>query len=71
MGFLQELYDDCDKLRQTVIRLATESEDNDSSLGELYMHVYKKKNPNKIHSDKFIAVGKVCVKCKCDILESI
>lgn len=43
MDFLQELYDDCDKLRQTVIQLATESEDNDSSLGELYMHIYKKK----------------------------
>lgn len=32
--FLQELYDDCTKLRQTVIQLATESEDNDSSLGK-------------------------------------
>ncbi|XP_056890575.1 ADP-ribosylation factor-binding protein GGA3a isoform X2 [Takifugu flavidus] len=32
---LKELYDDCDKLRQTVIHLATESEDNDSSLGDI------------------------------------
>ncbi|TNM86204.1 hypothetical protein fugu_008475 [Takifugu bimaculatus] len=32
---LKELYDDCDKLRQTVIQLATESEDNDSSLGDI------------------------------------
>lgn len=68
MDFLQELYDDCDKLRQTVIQLATESEDNDSSLGELYMHIYKKKNPTR-STHKFIAVGKVCAKCKCDILE--
>lgn len=35
VDFLQELYDDCDKLRQTVIELATESEDNDSSLGKI------------------------------------
>lgn len=34
MDFLQELYDDCHNLKQTVIELATESEDNDSSLGE-------------------------------------
>ncbi len=32
--FSQELYNDCDKLRQTVFQLATETEDNDSSLGE-------------------------------------
>ena len=32
--FFQELYGDCDKLRQTVFQLATETEDNDSSLGE-------------------------------------
>uniref|UniRef100_A0A674NW98 Golgi associated, gamma adaptin ear containing, ARF binding protein 3a n=1 Tax=Takifugu rubripes TaxID=31033 RepID=A0A674NW98_TAKRU len=32
---LKELHDDCDKLRQTVIQLATESEDNDSSLGDI------------------------------------
>ena len=31
---LKELYGDCDKLRQTVFKLATETEDNDSSLGE-------------------------------------
>ncbi|KAM9314326.1 ADP-ribosylation factor-binding protein GGA3a [Pholidichthys leucotaenia] len=30
-----ELYSDCDKLRQTVIQLATETEDNDSSLGDI------------------------------------
>ncbi|KAG7485893.1 ADP-ribosylation factor-binding GGA3-like isoform X1 [Solea senegalensis] len=30
-----ELYNDCDKLRQTVAQLATESEDNDSSLGDI------------------------------------
>lgn len=30
----QELYGDCDKLRQTVVQLATETEDNDSSLGK-------------------------------------
>lgn len=35
MDFLQELYDNCQKLKQTVIQLATESEDNDSSLGEM------------------------------------
>lgn len=29
----QELYGDCDKLRGTVFKLATETEDNDSSLG--------------------------------------
>lgn len=32
--FLQELYRECDKLRQTVCQFATESEDNDSSLGK-------------------------------------
>lgn len=32
--FLQELYRECDKLRQTVCLFATESEDNDSSLGK-------------------------------------
>lgn len=31
---LQELYRECDKLRQTVCQFATESEDNDSSLGK-------------------------------------
>uniref|UniRef100_UPI0037E9A927 ADP-ribosylation factor-binding protein GGA3a n=1 Tax=Semicossyphus pulcher TaxID=241346 RepID=UPI0037E9A927 len=30
-----ELYRDCDKLRQTVFQLATETEDNDSSLGDI------------------------------------
>ncbi|KAL3996291.1 COMPASS component SWD2 [Sarotherodon galilaeus] len=30
-----ELYGDCDKLRQTVVQLATETEDNDSSLGDI------------------------------------
>uniref|UniRef100_H3CIU9 Golgi associated, gamma adaptin ear containing, ARF binding protein 3a n=1 Tax=Tetraodon nigroviridis TaxID=99883 RepID=H3CIU9_TETNG len=32
---LKELYDNCHKLKQTVIELATESEDNDSSLGDI------------------------------------
>lgn len=32
---IRELYGDCDKLRQTVYQLVTESEDNDTSLGEL------------------------------------
>ncbi|XP_008276700.1 ADP-ribosylation factor-binding protein GGA3a [Stegastes partitus] len=32
---IRELYGDCDKLRQTVYQLATESEDNDTSLGDL------------------------------------
>ncbi|KAG8014891.1 ADP-ribosylation factor-binding protein GGA3, partial [Nibea albiflora] len=31
----EELYTDCDKLRQTVFQLATETEDNDSSLGDI------------------------------------
>lgn len=35
MDYLQELYDDCHRLKQTVIELATESEDNDSSLGKI------------------------------------
>nr|XP_020466667.1 ADP-ribosylation factor-binding protein GGA3 isoform X2 [Monopterus albus] len=32
---LRELYGDCDKLRQTIVQLATETEDNDSSLGAI------------------------------------
>ncbi|XP_038125569.1 ADP-ribosylation factor-binding protein GGA3a [Cyprinodon tularosa] len=32
---IKELYSDCDKLRQTVFKLATETEDNDSNLGEI------------------------------------
>ncbi|CAG5937674.1 unnamed protein product [Menidia menidia] len=32
---IKELYIDCDKLRQTVFTLATETEDDDSSLGEI------------------------------------
>lgn len=32
--FLQELYSECDKLRQSVCQMAAESEDNDSSLGK-------------------------------------
>uniref|UniRef100_A0AAX7W3M5 Golgi associated, gamma adaptin ear containing, ARF binding protein 3a n=1 Tax=Astatotilapia calliptera TaxID=8154 RepID=A0AAX7W3M5_ASTCA len=32
---IRELYGDCDKLRQTVVQLATETEDNDSSLGDI------------------------------------
>ncbi|XP_014331622.1 ADP-ribosylation factor-binding protein GGA3 [Xiphophorus maculatus] len=32
---IKELYNDCDKLRQTVFKLATETEDDDSSLGEI------------------------------------
>nr|XP_033481175.1 ADP-ribosylation factor-binding protein GGA3a [Epinephelus lanceolatus] len=32
---IRELYGDCDKLRQTVFQLATETEDNDSSLGDI------------------------------------
>uniref|UniRef100_A0AAQ5ZUI8 Golgi associated, gamma adaptin ear containing, ARF binding protein 3a n=1 Tax=Amphiprion ocellaris TaxID=80972 RepID=A0AAQ5ZUI8_AMPOC len=32
---IRELYGDCDKLRQTVYQLVTESEDNDTSLGDL------------------------------------
>lgn len=32
--YFQELYNDCDKLRQTVFKLATETEDDDSSLGK-------------------------------------
>jgi len=32
--FFQELYGDCEKLRQTVFQLATETEDNESSLGK-------------------------------------
>uniref|UniRef100_A0A7N8XRK0 Golgi associated, gamma adaptin ear containing, ARF binding protein 3a n=1 Tax=Mastacembelus armatus TaxID=205130 RepID=A0A7N8XRK0_9TELE len=31
---IRELYGDCDKLRQTVFQLATEAEDNDSTLGK-------------------------------------
>lgn len=47
MGFLQELYEDCDKLRRTVIELATESEDNDSSLGKINrgLHVHITTSP--------------------------
>ncbi|KAM6971926.1 ADP-ribosylation factor-binding protein GGA3a [Aplochiton taeniatus] len=32
---IRELYGDCDKLRQTVFKLATDTEDNDSSLGDI------------------------------------
>uniref|UniRef100_A0A8C6NXI5 Golgi associated, gamma adaptin ear containing, ARF binding protein 3 n=1 Tax=Nothobranchius furzeri TaxID=105023 RepID=A0A8C6NXI5_NOTFU len=32
---IKELYNDCDKMRQTVFKLATETEDDDSSLGEI------------------------------------
>ncbi|XP_074486596.1 ADP-ribosylation factor-binding protein GGA3a isoform X1 [Sebastes fasciatus] len=32
---IRELHGDCDKLRQTVFQLATETEDNDSSLGDI------------------------------------
>ncbi|KAG7239252.1 hypothetical protein INR49_029393 [Caranx melampygus] len=32
---IRELYGDCDKLRQKVFQLATETEDNDSSLGDI------------------------------------
>ncbi|XP_060944665.1 ADP-ribosylation factor-binding protein GGA3-like [Limanda limanda] len=32
---IRELYGDCDKLRQTVSQLATETEDNESSLGDI------------------------------------
>ncbi|XP_071396265.1 ADP-ribosylation factor-binding protein GGA3-like, partial [Centroberyx affinis] len=32
---IRELYGDCDKLRRTVFQLATETEDNDSSLGDI------------------------------------
>ncbi|XP_042253257.1 ADP-ribosylation factor-binding protein GGA3a [Thunnus maccoyii] len=32
---IKELYGDCDKLRQTVFQLATETEDNDSNLGDI------------------------------------
>ncbi|XP_037328753.2 ADP-ribosylation factor-binding protein GGA3a isoform X2 [Pungitius pungitius] len=48
---IRELYGDCDKLRQTVFQLATETEDNDSSLGDILqasddlshvVHSYKK-----------------------------
>uniref|UniRef100_A0A8C6MFZ8 Golgi associated, gamma adaptin ear containing, ARF binding protein 3 n=1 Tax=Nothobranchius furzeri TaxID=105023 RepID=A0A8C6MFZ8_NOTFU len=31
---IKELYNDCDKMRQTVFKLATETEDDDSSLGK-------------------------------------
>lgn len=31
---VQELYERCDKLRRTAFKLATEAEDNDSSLGK-------------------------------------
>ncbi|XP_070712550.1 ADP-ribosylation factor-binding protein GGA3a [Pempheris klunzingeri] len=34
---IRELYGDCDKLRQTVFQLATETEDNDSSLGDILL----------------------------------
>lgn len=36
--FPQELYSECDKLRQTVCQMASESEDNDSSLGKNKIH---------------------------------
>ncbi|XP_069553330.1 ADP-ribosylation factor-binding protein GGA3a [Brachyistius frenatus] len=48
---IRELYGDCDKLKQTVFQLATETEDNDSSLGDILqasddlshvIHSYKK-----------------------------
>lgn len=48
---IRELYGDCDKLRQTVFKLATDTEDNDSSLGDILqasddlsrvMNLYKK-----------------------------
>lgn len=32
---IRELYGDCDRLRQTVVQLATETEDDDSSLGDI------------------------------------
>ncbi|XP_075898994.1 LOW QUALITY PROTEIN: ADP-ribosylation factor-binding protein GGA3a [Nelusetta ayraudi] len=32
---IKELYSECDKLRQTVCQMASESEDNDSSLGDI------------------------------------
>ncbi|KAM3623195.1 uncharacterized protein V6R79_008300 [Siganus canaliculatus] len=32
---IKELYSDCDKLRQTVSQIASETEDNDSSLGDI------------------------------------
>ncbi|KAK1886250.1 ADP-ribosylation factor-binding protein GGA3 [Dissostichus eleginoides] len=54
---IRELYADCDKLRQTVFQLATETEDNDSSLGDILQasddlsHV--------IHSYKRIVDGQI------------
>lgn len=33
-SFLQDLYGDCDKLRQSVFQIATETEDHDNSLGK-------------------------------------
>lgn len=84
MDFLQELYDDCHNLKQTVIKLATESEDNDSSLGEKnggLVHVETPTSPRtttpcenilltEIHN-LWEAVGKLCVKLKLNILKCI
>lgn len=34
LGLLQELFDRCESKRRTLFKLASETEDNDSSLGE-------------------------------------
>lgn len=42
---VQELYERCDKLRRTAFKLATEAEDNDSSLGKQHdAPLYSQKN---------------------------
>lgn len=35
MFSFQDLYERCDKLRRTAFKMATETEDNDTSLGSL------------------------------------
>lgn len=46
----QELYERCDKLRRSAFKMATETEDNDASLGLLACHLsYQKPLPGCFH----------------------
>ncbi len=67
--YVQELYERCDKLRRTAFKLATEAEDNDSSLGNdapLYSEQITYKylfNPLTLALSILILFNLICLWC--------
>jgi len=55
----QDLYQRCEKMRPTLFRLASDTEDNDEALGERRTHPYVTYNQKRNDRSVFVAANKM------------